>query len=58
MNAQLLASVEREVLAWPEVNKEKFEGRRDELRAGESRHPLRIDTVRQTGIWLIEQRRT
>jgi hypothetical protein len=27
MNAQLLASVEREVLAWPGVNKEEFEGR-------------------------------
>jgi hypothetical protein len=28
MNAQVLASVEREVLAWPGVNKEEFEGGR------------------------------
>ena len=28
MNAQLLASVEREVLAWSGVNKEEFEGGR------------------------------
>jgi len=28
MNAQLMASVEREVLAWPGVNKEVFEGGR------------------------------
>jgi hypothetical protein len=28
MNAQLLASVEREVLAWPGVNKEEFAGGR------------------------------